>query len=344
MNNPTDTIIHKVLLTEGIEYACFNRLGELETHSPNFSDFTFERPKQLQGMKFDELFPEFVGYEEILEAVRSGAQPDLRLERSYRADLRGQEGYLTLHVLPYQDGWLCIASDVTEAGQLEQRVTQQRNDLSLLARQLEQTRLRLDDLLRRFLSEQVADAFISNRQPVVLGGMRREVTAMFADLRGFTSWTSTREPEVVIATINNIFDSVLEVLLAHGATVDKFIGDAIFAFFNAPNDQPDHAQRAVQCAREICSLQVGNELRFAIGLNSGPVVAGNIGSLRAMQYTIFGYTVNITKRLEENAKAGQVLMSPRVIELAGKYCTYSRVGEMQFKGASQPMTIYQLKS
>jgi adenylate cyclase len=226
---------------------------------------------------------------------------------------------------------------------MEQRITQQRNDLSLLAANLEYTRTRLDDLLHRFVPEQVADALLADNRQVVPGGIRREVSVLFADLRGFTSWAASREPEVVLTTLNLVFDRVVEILLKNKATLDKFVGDAIMAFFNAPNDQPDHALRALECASQIRDLSLdGLELRFGVGINSGPVVAGNVGTARAMQYTVLGDTVNIAKRLEEQARPSEVLFGAGFAEHVRGKCQYSKIGHMQLKGYSEPLTVYHL--
>jgi class 3 adenylate cyclase len=210
---------------------------------------------------------------------------------------------------------------------------------------LEQTRARLDDLLHRFVPEQVADAMLESSGQVRLGGVRRQITVLFADLRGFSAWAAAQEPEVVLATLNCVFESTLEALLSHGATLDKFVGDAIMAFFNAPGDQPDHVARALACARQIRDLQgLGAGLRFGIGMNSGMAIAGNVGASRAMQYTVLGDVVNVAKRLEELAGPGEVLLGPGLVRLAGPGCDCRAFRQVALRGRPGKLKIYRLEN
>ena len=138
---PTEDTASKILHLEGLEYAVLDLQGKVVGYSPGLSDFISESSvKTLLGQSFDTLFPELFGFAPVLEEIRSGKQPELKLERSHRPNLRGREGYITLRIISNEDGWLLIASDDTEIGLLEQRITQQRNELSLLANQLERMR------------------------------------------------------------------------------------------------------------------------------------------------------------------------------------------------------------
>jgi len=329
---------------EGLEYAVFTRDGCLNDHSPGLHEFLYdEDQRKLQGRLLEDLFPEIIGYDDVLNDVYAGKQNHLLIERIQRDNLRGRPGFITLRLTPHNGGWLLAASDATEVGLMERRITQQRNDLSLLADRLEITRARLDDLLHRFMPEKVADALLASDKAVQPGGVRREVTVLFADLRGFSSWSAAYEPEVLLAALNSIFDDVLDVLLAHDATLDKFIGDAVMAFFNAPDDQPDHARRALACARQIRDLPLGSSgLRFGIGINTGAVVAGNVGSARAMQYSIIGDTVNVAKHLEALARPGEVLVGQNFIDAIGDRLPRTTYGQFPLKGRLEPVTIYKL--
>ncbi|MEW5867683.1 MAG: adenylate/guanylate cyclase domain-containing protein [Chloroflexota bacterium] len=344
MSDYPPEIIARLLQIEGIDYAILDARQRVQAYSPGLPDLSLApQDSALHGQELADLFPELVGYDEVLAEMRAGRQSQLLIERIYRASLRGQPGYVTLRLLPHADGWLLVARDATTVGLLEQRITQQRNEISLLAARLETARARLDDLLHRFVPGQVADIMLNHQRPVLPGGERRQVSVLFADLRGFAHWAAERQPEMVLATINAIFESALPILLEKGATLDKFIGDAIMAFFNAPGDQPDHAQRALECARQLQNFSLaGLELRFGIGVSAGPVVAGNVGTLKAMQYTILGDTVNLAKRLEERAGPGEVLFSPAFLQHLEPPCHYAEIGQLQLKGRSQPMTVYRL--
>ena len=337
-------IASRLVEIEGLEYAIIGVDGRVNAFSPGLQDFIHDYDKGvLLERPLVDLFPELFGYDDIIELVRAGKQAHLQIERISREKLRGRPGYITLRLLPFDADLLLIVSDATEFGLMERRITQQRNDLSLLSDRLEITRARLDDLLHRFMPGKVADALLASNKSVAPGGVRRDVTVLFADLRGFTSWSSAYEPEVVLTALNSIFDGVLEVLLEYDATLDKFIGDAIMAFFNAPDDQPDHAQRALACARQIRDLPLSSTgLRFGIGLNSGPVVAGNVGTSRAMQYTIIGDTVNVAKHLEALARPGEVLLGAGFVQAIGGQYPFVKYGEYPFKGRSETVTVYEL--
>jgi class 3 adenylate cyclase len=333
----------KIIEIEGLAYALLDHGGTLISYSASLEGFVQRDGKGLfVGCRMEMLFPELIGYEDVLAELRATQGSHLQLERIYREDLHGNPGYITLRLYPNDDRWLLIVRDDTRVGLMEQRITQQRNDLSLLAARLERTRARLDDLLHRFMPGQVADVLMADDRQVALGGTRREITVLFADLRGFTNWASTREPEVVLTTLNSIFDDAIGILLESGATLDKFIGDAIMAFFNAPGDQPDHVARALDCARQICKLVFDECLQFGIGLNSGLVVAGNVGSLRAMQYTVIGDTVNVAKRLEERAGPGEILVGPGTMKLCTHHEAFVMYGDLQIKGHLHPIEVHQL--
>jgi class 3 adenylate cyclase len=177
---------------------------------------------------------------------------------------------------------------------------------------VEREKRHLSSLFGRYVSTNVMQALIANPEMPGLGGRRRQVTVLFSDIRGFTTLSETLEPEEVVELLNEYFERVCAALLAEDATIDKFIGDAVMAEFGAPLDQPDHAERALRAALEVFatarSFADWVAARFpgrglppfavGIGLNTGPAVMGNIGSLRRMEYTAVGDTVNIASRLE----------------------------------------------
>lgn len=338
-------ILETILRLEGYAIAQLDARGGLQVFSPEINDFTAEdAPTAAPGLPVWELFPELIGCEFLFQNPTLLEQSPFQIERAYRPNLRGKPGYITLRLLQIEKIPTLIIRDDTAAGDLEQRITQQRNETMLLATRLERTRHRLHDLLHRFMPGQVAEKILADGKEVLPGGVRREVSILFADLRGFTHWSSTREPEVVLATLNSIFDDAIQILLTHDATVDKLIGDAVMAFFNAPNDQPDHPQRALACAQALRNLFDGKEpLRFGIGLHTGFAVAGNLGSVHAMQYTIIGDSVNIAKRLEELAGPGEVLLTTdflAALPIPPPACAAR--GQIPLRGRDSLVSVYQL--
>jgi adenylate cyclase len=344
LNTTDQSFLAELLRDEGVEYACFDTDKKLTIHSDGLVGYLLSPPEGvLFGAKIHHLFPEFIGYEGSLQEVLSGATSEVMIERVHRADLNGKEGYVTLHVRPRQSGLLLIVRDATTEGQLEQKVTQQRNELSLLSGQLSQARAQLDDLFRRFVPSAVVDDMLSDTTKTELGGQRREITVLFADLRGFTGWSEAHEPEQVMDVLNNALQDAVQILLEAGATLDKFMGDALLAIFNAPNAQPDHADRALDCARRISLASPPvPALRFGIGINTGLAVVGNIGTQQAMNYTVLGDAVNIAKRLEEITEPGQVLIGPGTHELADPEISRISIGQVRLRGKQNPISAYEL--
>lgn len=179
--------------------------------------------------------------------------------------------------------------------------------------------LPLEQALLLFLPGKVVDAMLAQEASPSLAGVLSDVTVLFADLRGFTSWSADRDPEVVMAVLNRVFSPVIELLLEQGATLDKYIGDTIMAYFNAPGDKPDHAQRALESASRIGRLpSTCIDLQSGIGLNSGSVTVGNPGTLQAMQY------------------------SSTVIAQTPGSCNFQHLGGMNLRGWTADMDVYQL--
>lgn len=338
-------LFEAILHAEGYAIAQLDARGGLQAFSPEINHFTPEdAPAAALGLPIWELFPELVGCEFLFQDPDLLHHTPFQIERAYRRNLRGKPGYITLRLLKLENTPTLIVRDDTAAGELEQRITQQRNETMLLAARLERTRHRLHDLLHRFMPGQVAEKMLADDKDILPGGVRREVSILFADLRGFTHWSSTREPEVVLATLNSIFDESIQILLEHDATVDKLMGDAIMAFFNAPNDQHDHAQRALACAQALRRQFDGSDpLRFGIGLHTGFAVAGNLGSIHAMQYTIIGDAVNIAKRLEELAGPAEVLLTADFLAaLQDPTLPCTAHGQIPLRGRDSHVSVYQL--
>jgi adenylate cyclase len=170
------------------------------------------------------------------------------------------------------------------------------------------------DAFARFVPEAVVDQVLKDASGVRLGGVRREGTVMFSDLRGFTSFSESLEPEQVIESLNMYLTEMSEAILDHGGTLVAYMGDGIMAVFGAPLQQDDHADRALEAARDMLSrmekfngylrekgLNEGG-FKMGIGLNSGPVMSGNVGSERRLEYTALGDTTNTAARLEGMTK------------------------------------------
>jgi class 3 adenylate cyclase len=207
--------------------------------------------------------------------------------------------------------------------------------------------------LSRYLSPDVVDLVVSNPGQLRLGGERREVTILFADVVGFTRLSESQPPEVIVALLNELFTFATEIIQRSGGIIDKFIGDCIMAVWGTPQSRPDDALRAVQAAEQLRRwLEVGNrrwrerwgiEIQLAIGIHTGPAVAGNVGSEKRMEYTVIGDTVNVAARIESMAQAGQILVSETTRErIAEGSVELVPAGERKLHGRAATTVIFEV--
>jgi class 3 adenylate cyclase len=183
-----------------------------------------------------------------------------------------------------------------------------------------------DRILARYFSPQVA-RILKEQGPQALSSTRREITVLFADLTGFTTFSETASAEESVQTLTHYLDELVRVALAHDGTIDKFVGDEVMVLFGAPLSQIDHAARAVACARDmqlvVTLLNTERERRrlttlgLTVGVNSGECVIGHVGGEARVQYSAIGDAVNVAKRLQGLAAGGQIVVGERTAELAG---------------------------
>jgi adenylate cyclase len=185
--------------------------------------------------------------------------------------------------------------------------------------------------LERYHSPAVVDQILKssqNKEAPALQAQRCQISVLFADISGFTRMSEGMEPLVLAGILNRTFEAMTDQIFSRGGTLDKYIGDAIMAFFGAPNPDPDHAQHAIGAAvamqETLRNLNAARpegypELKMRIGINSGEAFAGDIGCEKRMDYTVMGSTVNLASRLESGvAKPGQIVIGPRTAELVGQ--------------------------
>ena len=176
----------------------------------------------------------------------------------------------------------------------------------------------------KYVTNEVAESVMKTDGPLELGGERCKVTILMADVRGFTPMSERLPPESVVDALNGCLGAMPQVIMGYGGSIDNFIGDAIMAMFGVPITKDDDADRAVACAIEMQNAMVEvnarnaerhlPELAIGIGLNTGEVVAGNIGSEQRMKYSVIGSLVNLAARIESFASGGQVLSSDSTFE------------------------------
>ena len=209
-------------------------------------------------------------------------------------------------------------------------------------------------LFGRYVSKDVFEQLLAHPDHAELGGKRREMSVLFSDIRGFTTVTEKGNPEELVAQLNEYFSRMVDVVFRHKGTVDKFVGDMVMALYGAPLDDAEHAEHAVAAAidmvRELGELNRGwaargmAQLDIGVGINSGDMIAGNIGSSSIMSYTVIGDNVNLGSRLEslnKDYKTRIIISDATRIRLKADY-DIRPLGEVVVKGKTRPVAIFEI--
>ncbi|MDQ3264947.1 MAG: response regulator [Myxococcota bacterium] len=227
---------------------------------------------------------------------------------------------------------------------------------SVLRRTGETERVR--KLFVRYTSDAVVEEILKSNEEIVLTGEKREATMLFADIRNFTSLAESLPPETVVTILNEVLGGLSDAVLTCGGTLDKFLGDGLMAVFGAPVRRPDDTLRAMQAAtmmmdamatlnadrqrafREGRVSEAPPVLELGIGINTGPVIAGNLGSQLRTEYTCIGDAVNVAARLCALAGPGEVLVGERTVALIGAGGKFEELPPVRLKGKSQPVPLF----
>ncbi len=268
-----------------------------------------------------------------LEKVLQTDQPVLGLEASPTFTERGQVD-LRFSLSPLKNGQqltqgvAIVMEDLTEKKQLEAS--------------------------RRLFEKMVSPGVIDQLDPdsLQLGGPRSEITILFADIRNFTSFSEGVSPEKLVSVLNCYLAAAADAVLQEEGTIDKFLGDAVMAWFNAPVLQPDHTMRAIRAALAIRSAQeklhqelpISSHLSFGVGINVGDAVLGLVGTQKRLDYTAIGDSVNTTKRIQENSAAGQILIGEAIYNRVSDKIVAVAVEPILAKGKRDPIRVYELVS
>lgn len=266
-----------------------------------------------------------------LQEVRKTDKPIVDLEISHSLPKRGNVDW-RLNLSPLKDasqktqGIAIVLDDLTERKKLEAQ--------------------------RRLFERMVSPAVINQLDPnsLQLGGKRTEITALFADIRGFTTFSESVAPEKLVTILNLYLAAMAEAVLSQEGTIDKFMGDAIMAWFNAPVPQKDHTLRGVKTALAIRDsvekiykeLPTDAHLAFGVGIHVGDAVLGLIGTEKRLEYTAISDTVNTAKRIQENSAKNQILISKDAYELVKKQVEAKPHTEMSVKGKTQPVEVFEV--
>jgi len=218
----------------------------------------------------------------------------------------------------------------------------------------EKEKKRIRDTFGTYVTSQVVDELLQSPDKANLGGSRKEVSILFADVRGFTSLSEKMAPERVVEYLNDLFEPMNNIIFEHHGTIDNIIGDCLMAIFNAPLDQPDHVERCVRTGMAMITdmkrlqrewqAQGRPTLSIGVGINTGEVVVGNVGSASRKVYTVIGDDVNLAARLEALTRQYQVdiIIGEATYEAVKDIVRVRRLGEVVVKGKTKPVEIYEL--
>jgi len=287
---------------------------------------------EIVGRPLDEIMSTFAN--DILphlNSVRKSDQPILGLELTHDLPERGSVD------------WRFNLSPLKDAGQKTQGVAIVLDDMTE-RKKLEGQR----KLLQRMVSPAVLDQIDPNS--LQIGGKKVYITILFADIRGFTAYSEQHSPEELVAVLNRYLAAAADAVLASEGTVDKFLGDAVMAWYNAPLPQPDHTLRAVKSALAIrdavaalhAELPKEAHLDFGVGIHYGDAVLGWIGTEKRLEYTAISDSVNTTKRIQENCAKNQILISREAYERVKDEIDAKPFVPLSVKGKTQPLDVYEV--
>ena len=218
--------------------------------------------------------------------------------------------------------------------------------------QLEAERERIRQTFGRVVAPRVRDRLLADIGNLELDGRKQVITVLFADLSGFTSFSEKHEPETVFSILNSYLSIAAQAILEQEGTLDKFMGDAVLAIWNSPDEQPDHALRAVRAAREIIrrSIMAHSEfpnleqhMIFRVGITTGEAIIGNVGTNELFNYTAIGDVVNLAQRLQISAKSGEILVEKTTYDIVSDYVQAETLQNIAVKGREQIVQAYTIK-
>ncbi len=239
-----------------------------------------------------------------------------------------------------------------EKKRLQDLEKEQKRQLQELNAALEVRNRFIRQTFGRYLSDEIVETILEKPGGLKIGGEKRQATILMSDLRGFTSLSEGLPAEDVVSMVNIYLEAMTEIILKYQGTIDEFIGDGILVIFGAPLERMDDARRAVACAVEMqlamASVNESNrqagypEVALGIGVNTGKMVVGNIGSKKRMKYGVVGRNVNLTARIESYTVGGQIFISENTLKACGDILRIDNALQVMPKGVKEPITIYEV--
>jgi PAS domain S-box-containing protein len=326
MDNVFASITSGVITTDVQEQiTLFNRAAERVLRKP---------APDVIGLRFTDTLPSLANeLQPMVDQVKASGEPVVEVEREM-SFLDREQVILRTSLSPLKDaedemqGVAIVVDDLTEQRRLESRY----------------------QMFQRYVSPAVIEQLPLNPAKLKLGGQRQEITSLFADIRGFSNFSSQHDPETLVEVLNQYLDIGATAVLAEDGTLDKILGDEVVALFNAPLRQPDHVLRAVRTALKIQEgvtrlherMPPAYRLFYGVGINVGDAVVGNIGTAQQMNYTAIGSSVNLASRLQGAAAPGQILLSHAVYLRAKEHVKVRPLPPVAVKGFGKPITVYEL--
>lgn len=250
----------------------------------------------------------------------------------------------------HDDLQLLHDSTLDHANEIEEQLALKIEQVEALVRELEVRTAFIREVFGRYITDEVVNTLLASPEGLQLGGERRTITIVMSDLRGFSTLCEGLVAEQVVAILNIYLGAMADVIAGYRGSINEFIGDAILAVFGAPVPQDDHPERAVACALAMQRAMAGVNaalaaqslpaLEMGIGVHTGEVVVGNIGSSKRAKYGIVGRHVNLASRIESYTIGGQVLISQRTAAALGDRLQARGRFEVRPKGVRDPITIY----
>lgn len=266
--------------------------------------------------------------------------------------------FVTILIKPI--GLLVRGVSAIAAGNFDQKINIKRGDelgdltnaFNDMAKSLKEKEA-IKGAFSKYVTKNVMDRILEHPDGLKLGGEKRVVTVFFSDIRGFTPMSEVLSAEEVVHLLNEYFTAMTTIIFKYEGTIDKFMGDAIMAVYGAPIEMSDHAERAVLAAIEMSEkmkelqakwkMEGKREVNIGIGINTGEVVVGNIGSNERMEYTSIGDNVNLTQRLESVAEKGQILISAATYELVKHKVNATMLDPIKVKGKVEKVISYSVQ-
>lgn len=354
MNEQTDFIRRSIIrdMSEGVMTVGLN--GVISYVNPAAAEILQRPVEELQGQPFAGCFFE---YEEndaftqaLLDAVYDRSGPHRSIVSYYTGSAYRQLNLTTSYLQDGEKriGIIAVLNDITELAELRDAVRAMER-IQTLNSQLELRNQLLSETFGRFLSDAIVRQLLDTPDGLALGGVKKELTVMMSDLRGFTALGERMAAQDLITMLNHYLGEMTELIQKHGGTIIEFIGDGIMAIFGAPVPDEKHAEHAVAAAVEMqAAMERVNawnarrgfpKLEMGIGVNTGEMIVGNIGSEKRTKYGVTGSEVNLCGRIESYTVGGQLLIDPVTRSRITVPLTVAETRRVQPKGVKEPIEL-----